>query len=209
MSKGGTHPTLSKRALPLNRGYPGFWPAFTRRKKPPNAWQRGRYGTAIGRAVHGVLQSVDLATGSGLSTACAAQAAAEGVLGSEQAIEALCRSALDSDIVQHAAQQPHWREVYVGVPHGDQVLEGYIDLLYQDDDGLVVVDYKTDSWRSDPDLDAKVDRYRVQLSAYATAVRDAVGRDVTRAVLLFLSATGAVAREVAIGQGAGGQSPGP
>jgi ATP-dependent exoDNAse (exonuclease V) beta subunit len=170
---------------------------------PP--WQRGRYGTAIGRAVHGVLQSVDLATGSGLSTACAAQAAAEGVLGSEHAIEALCRSALDSDILQHAARQPHWREVYVGVPYGDQVLEGYIDLLYQDDDGLVVVDYKTDSWRSDPDLDAKVDRYRVQLSAYAKAVSEAVGRDVTRAVLLFLSATGAVA----IGQGAGDQSPGP
>ncbi len=28
---------------------------------PP--WQRGRYGTAVGRAVHGVLQTVDLATG--------------------------------------------------------------------------------------------------------------------------------------------------
>jgi prevent-host-death family protein len=39
------------------------------------------------------------------------------------------------------------------------MMEGYIDLLYQDDDGLVV-DYKTDSWRSDTDLDATVDRYQ-------------------------------------------------
>ena len=31
---------------------------------PP--WSKGRYGTAIGRAVHGVLQVVDLATGAGL-----------------------------------------------------------------------------------------------------------------------------------------------
>ncbi|MBE5477822.1 hypothetical protein E3G68_005155 [Mycobacteroides abscessus] len=31
------HSTESKRALPLNRGYPGVWPAFTRRKNPSNA----------------------------------------------------------------------------------------------------------------------------------------------------------------------------
>ena len=32
---------------------------------PP--WNKGRYGTAIGRAVHAVLQTVDLATGAGLA----------------------------------------------------------------------------------------------------------------------------------------------
>ena len=116
-----------------------------------------------------------------------AQAAAEGVLGREDVIEALCRAALDSDVVQRAARRKHWREVYVGVPYSDGVLEGYIDLLYEDDDGLVIVDYKTDSWRSESELDAKADRYRIQLQAYASAVRDAVGRDVARALLLFLA----------------------
>jgi hypothetical protein len=48
---------------------------------PP--WQKGRYVSAIGRAVHAVLQTVDLATGQGLAEAGAAQAAAEGVLGRE------------------------------------------------------------------------------------------------------------------------------
>ena len=43
------------------------------------AWRRGRYGTAIGRAVHGVLQVVDLATGDGLEALARAQAAAEGI----------------------------------------------------------------------------------------------------------------------------------
>ena len=161
---------------------------------PP--WQKGRYGTAIGRAVHGVLQTVDLVTGDGLVEACAAQAAAEGVLGREDVIEALCRAALDSEVVQRAARRKHWREVYVGVPYGDGVLEGYIDLLYEDDDGLVIVDYKTDSWRSESELDAKVDRYRIQLQAYAGAVRDAVGRDVARALLLFLARNEAVMRAV-------------
>ena len=161
---------------------------------PP--WQKGRYGTAIGRAVHGVLQTVDLLTGEGLIEACAAQAAAEGVLGNEDVIEALCRAALDSEVVQRAARRKHWREVYVGVPYGDGVLEGFIDLLYEDDDGLVIVDYKTDSWRNPRDLDAKVERYRVQLQAYAKAVQDAVGRDVVRTALLFLSRDQAVMRIV-------------
>ena len=152
---------------------------------PP--WQKGRYGSAIGRAVHGVLQTVDLATGAGLAEACAAQAAAEGVLGREAVIEAFCRSALASEVVRDAARLPHWREVYVGIPYGDGVLEGYIDLLYRTDAGLVVVDYKTDSWRDEGDLQAKVDRYRVQIEAYGRAVSEAAGERVAGLVLLFLS----------------------
>ena len=161
---------------------------------PP--WQKGRYGTAVGRAVHGVLQAIDLASGDGLAAAAAAQAAAEGVPGREPIIVALARSALESDPVRQAAARPHWREVYVGCPLGDGVLEGFIDLLYRHNDGLVVVDHKTDSWRAEAELDAKVDRYRVQLAAYAYAIGQAVGEPVVRAVLLFLSPTGAVARDV-------------
>ena len=163
---------------------------------PP--WQKGRYGSAIGRAVHGALQTVDLASGEGLAGVCAAQAAAEGVLGKESIIEALARSAIDSSIVKAASAQRHWREVYVGVPYGDGVLEGYIDLLYENDDGLVVVDYKTDAWRSTAELDAKVPRYAVQLRAYADAVRQATKRPVGSAVLLFLRQDGAVPREVEV-----------
>jgi hypothetical protein len=45
---------------------------------PP--WSKGRYGSAIGRAVHGVLQVIDLATGEGLDKAVLAQSLAEGVV---------------------------------------------------------------------------------------------------------------------------------
>jgi len=155
---------------------------------PP--WQKGRYGSAIGRAVHAVLQTVDLATGDGVAETSAAQAAAEGVLDKEKVIEALCRSALASDLVGRAARLPHWREVYVGVPYGTGVVEGYIDLLYRDEDGLVVVDYKTDAWHTEADLTAKVDRYRVQLQTYAMATAQAVDEPVVRTVLLFLKADG-------------------
>lgn len=161
---------------------------------PP--WQKGRYGSAIGRAVHGVLQTVDLLTGVGLGAACAAQAAAEGVFGREDVIAALTQAAIDSDVVKSAASRRHWREVYVGIPYADGVLEGYIDLLYEADDGLVVVDYKTDAWRNAAELDAKVERYSVQLRTYAGAVSQAVGQTVVRATLLFLQPGGHAARDV-------------
>src|SRR5690606_27875877 len=121
---------------------------------PP--WQKGRYGTAIGRAVHGVLQSVDLATGAGLEDAVRSQAAAEGLLGREKVIERLARSALESDAVREAAAVEHWKEMFVAAPLEDgTTIEGYLDLVHRSDDGLVVVDYKTDAVPDAGALDAK------------------------------------------------------
>jgi ATP-dependent helicase/nuclease subunit A len=85
------------------------------------------------------------------------------------------------------------------VPHDTYgVLEGYIDLLYLDDDGYVIVDYKTDAWSSEAELDAKVERYGVQLRAYADAVSVTVGREVERSTLVFCAQKESVHREVAI-----------
>ena len=99
---------------------------------PP--WNKGRYGTAIGRAVHAVLQTVDLATGAGLADLAAAQAAAEGVLGFEATIAELVQSALDSATVRAACATEYWRETYVAVPVEELTLEGYVDLVYRDAD---------------------------------------------------------------------------
>jgi len=160
---------------------------------PP--WNKGRYGTAIGRAVHGVLQAVDLATGRGLDDAVAAQVLAEGVAQHGDVVAQLARAALGSDTVRRAASRPHWRETYVGTVVGDRVLEGFVDLVYRDDDGLVVIDYKTDTVPTAA-LDARVAFYRPQLAAYAAALEAATGEPVARCVLLFLSPDGAVARIV-------------
>src|SRR5690606_19516585 len=65
---------------------------------PP--WQRGRYGSAIGRAVHGTLQFCDLVDGSDVDEHAAAQCAAEGVIGREEQVAALARSAIAAPVVQ-------------------------------------------------------------------------------------------------------------
>ena len=161
---------------------------------PP--WNKGRYGTAVGRAVHAVLQTIDLATGDGLSEASAAQAAAEGVLGLEDTVRALAQSALESPVVKAAAQRQHWRESYVATPVDGSIVEGYVDLLFRDEEGLVVVDYKTDAVPDDDALQAKVAQYRPQAAAYALAVEAAAGEHVDRCVFVFCSPDGA--REVVV-----------
>jgi ATP-dependent exoDNAse (exonuclease V) beta subunit len=158
-------------------------------------WHKGRYGTAIGRAVHGVLQTVDLRTGAGLADAVAAQALAEGVVPHTGLVTTLVTAALASPLVQRASAAAHWRESWVATVIGDQVLEGIVDLLYRDDDGLVIVDYKTDAVPLSA-LSARVDFYRPQMAAYAAALQAATGEPVARCVLLFLSPDGAEPWEV-------------
>ena len=159
---------------------------------PP--WNKGRYGTAVGRAVHGVLQTVDLATSSGLTNAVAAQVLAEGVTDHATTVTQLARAALDSPAVRHAASRPHWRETYVGTVAGDRVLEGFIDLLYRDN-GLVIIDYKTDAVPATT-LNQRVAFYRPQMAAYAAALQAATNEPVTRCILIFLSPYGATERAI-------------
>ncbi len=65
------------------------------------------------------------------------------------------------------------------------VLEGYIDLLYRSEQGLVVVDYKTDDSDNAASLQQKIQHYKTQLAAYALALETATGEKVCRCVLVF------------------------
>ena len=158
---------------------------------PP--WSKGRYGSAVGRAVHGVLQVVELASGAGLDEAVLAQSMAEGVTGQETLVRALARSALASEVVQRAAAREHWRETYVGTVRADgTVVEGYVDLVFREDDNsLVVVDYKTDAVPAGA-IASRVLYYKPQMDAYREALVAATG-DPVSATLLFLNPQTSVA----------------
>jgi ATP-dependent helicase/nuclease subunit A len=150
---------------------------------PP--WQRGRYGTAIGRAVHAVLQDADLVSGADIERLSVAQCAAEGIFGFEDRVAALSRSALAAPIVRQAAGgAEHWRELFVVAELGDTVLEGYIDLLVRTADGLLIVDYKTDQWHGPADRAARLARYRRQLAAYGVALGRLLDEPIAGGVLV-------------------------
>ena len=149
--------------------------------------RRGRGGAPLGRAVHAVLQTIDLATGAGIEDTARAQAAAEGIPQSQADIAALARAAVNSDIVRRAvASGRYWREALIAAPIGKGVLEGFIDLLFEEDGELVVVDYKTDAIDADATEYIANSRYRTQAGSYALITERATQKRVKDVVFLFL-----------------------
>jgi ATP-dependent helicase/nuclease subunit A len=169
---------------------------------PAIPWRRGRAGSAIGRAVHAVLQFASPDTGDGELVARATQQAhVEAVPDEVDTIVALARSALAAPSVRAAHRAARmWRELYVAAPVGVRAIEGYVDLLYERSDdeggGLVLVDYKTDRVSGEAEVDAKVARYAVQTAAYALALEVSTGLHVAEARLVFTRVGGAVERVV-------------
>ncbi len=150
-------------------------------------WRRGRAGTSIGKAVHAVLQTVDLETPDGLDDIAEAQADAEGVPKRASEIAGLARRALSSSLLERARRSGRWwREVPVAAPLGRGIVEGFIDLLFQEEDGFVIVDYKTDALRSDDEIEKAMQRYQLQGGGYALALTEATGVSVKEVSFLFL-----------------------
>ena len=146
--------------------------------------RRGRAGTLIGRALHVVLQSADLETGSDIAVWARAQAIAEGIPDSEGDIAKIARRAIESPLVRRAVSSGcYWREVPVAVPAGGGSLQGFVDLLFEEEGELVVVDYKTDDVREG--ADTALARYRMQGAAYALALQQATGQRVKEVIFLF------------------------
>jgi ATP-dependent helicase/nuclease subunit A len=159
-------------------------------KAPPDdeqqPWRKGRAGTSIGRAVHAVLQTIDLGATTSIEDASSAQAVAEGIADESTRITRLVENARESRAVREAvASGRYWREVYVGTEVEGATVEGFIDLLFEGPEGLVVVDYKTDSARSTEDIDHAMGRYRLQGAAYALALEMALGRAVAEVRFVF------------------------
>jgi ATP-dependent helicase/nuclease subunit A len=161
-------------------------------------WLKGRYGNLIGRAVHGTLQAVG-GDESRIDAVAAAQALAEGIPSLSGGVAAYVRSALATDVVRRAFSSEHWSELYVGALETDGlVLEGFIDLLFRDADGsLVIVDYKTDTVTDAAALVDRATHYKPQLDAYVRALEAATGER-ARAELVFLDASGVPARVVPV-----------
>ncbi|HEY5013092.1 MAG TPA: 3'-5' exonuclease, partial [Acidimicrobiia bacterium] len=194
-----TRPTTIAATALTDEGAPdparGDWEAGLQKRArdldlPP--WLKGRYGTSIGRAVHGTLQTIDLAKPDGVDAAVAAQCEAEAIPDQVDQVRALVLGALASPSVREAAASPHWREVYACTPIGDRLLEGYVDLLYRGPGGLVVVDYKTAATDDPAELDRRRRGYRLQGASYALTLGATTGEPVVRVTFVFLTPAGPV-----------------
>ena len=77
------------------------------------------------------------------------------------------------------------KNYYDGVASDDQVLlQGVVDLFAETEDGIIVVDFKTDYITEDT-IGDKVSYYRSQVEAYSTALEQILEKKVIRRVLYF------------------------
>jgi len=165
--------------------------------RPVAHLRRGRAGTAIGRAVHATLQIIDLEDPHLVDSVAARQAEIESVPELTHAVAAMVRSALAAPVMRMLSGQSYHKEMYVAAPIGERVIEGYVDLLVETANGLVVIDYKTDGVASEAEVDAKLTYYELQGAAYAVAIEAATGLTVTGCHFVFCRPAGAIDRQVA------------
>ncbi len=175
--------------------------------KPPRPFaalpdQIGRYGTRVGRAVHGVVQVLPLDDplpnlGALVTQQCRAEEVPDRF---HPYVDQLVRSIATSDVFARMAAVARTatvrREMYVGAEVEGEGVYGIIDAVWLEEGRFVVVDFKTDHVLEEPDVLA--DRYRPQLHAYAAALRAATGIDVGATLLCVARADGRPALTVPI-----------
>lgn len=145
-----------------------------------------RRARVFGLAVHGVLEDVELDDISAVSSLAAARADQLGCGERARDVAEAARRALALPAVREAMSCRMMREVPVTFFEGRTLVEGQIDLVFEREDGsLVVADYKTDDVTR-AEADERAGRYRSQLALYAMALERATGRPVRDMVLLFI-----------------------
>ncbi|HYU43158.1 MAG TPA: UvrD-helicase domain-containing protein [Vicinamibacteria bacterium] len=77
-----------------------------------------------------------------------------------------------------------WRELPLWFPEGAELLEGVIDLVFEEDGALVLVDYKTDGIAAEQAL-AQAAHHAPQLQLYGRGLAQALGMPVRERLVLF------------------------
>ena len=158
-------------------------------------------GTALGTAVHRALDVLihePEASPERITSVCQQFAEEERAMADLESIVAMTNAALISDTIAAArASGRFWSEMYVAAPvdHGSiRVVDGLIDLAYQDETGIHIIDYKTDASIGEHNLP----HYREQLASYRELVRRATRQDQVTAAILHLKTNSASVVEVGV-----------
>jgi ATP-dependent helicase/nuclease subunit A len=145
-------------------------------------------GRDFGSLVHLILEWIALdASGSeraaGMAEALAPRFGLDAE-GASRAAEAI-RRALALPVMDRARRSGRvWRELPLWFPEGDQLIEGKVDLVFEEEGGLVIVDYKTDHIAPDQ-AQAQAGFHAPQLQLYGRGLAQATGQPVRERLVLF------------------------
>jgi ATP-dependent helicase/nuclease subunit A len=132
------------------------------------------------------MERVDLVDGRNLKALAQIKAIEQSIPEKAEEIGALCERCLRHPLLERARRSRRiFREIPFSVSLNEKVVEGKIDLLFEEEEGWVVVDYKTDQVSGEA-LEQRFQFYREQGTWYAEAVQKATGSDVKEVVFFFV-----------------------
>jgi len=144
----------------------------------------GPGGTRYGTLVHAVLATVPLDANETLVQDVAAVqgriigAADEEIASATASVTRVLAHPMLDRARRAADAGRAYRETPITLVVGETLVEGVVDLAFEDGDGLIVLDFKTDR-----ELEAGLERYTRQLQLYAAALGRTTGRPVTPTLL--------------------------
>jgi ATP-dependent helicase/nuclease subunit A len=153
-------------------------------------------GRSFGRLVHDILEWIPLEA-DGLPEALAMTTALAPKYGldkpaARRAAEEVAR-ALGAPVVERARRAARaWRELPLWFADGEELVEGVMDLVFEEDGGLVIVDYKTDQIAPEHAV-AQAAHHAPQLQLYGRGLAQATGLPVRERLVLFTALGRAVA----------------
>ncbi len=139
----------------------------------------------LGRAFHAVMEAVELQEGAGLERRVRHAATIYSLKGKENLLLQMALNCLHNPLMARAraARRLH-REVPLSALIEGKIVEGSVDLVIEEEDGLVVVDYKTDDVE-DRALEERAAAYWPQLRLYARSLAKTTEKPVKETIILF------------------------
>jgi ATP-dependent helicase/nuclease subunit A len=104
--------------------------------------------------------------------------------GAARAAEAATRALALPVMARARRSRRIWRELRLWFPDGADLVEGKVDLVFEEEGGLVVVDYKTDHLSAEQ-ARAQAAHHAPQLQLYGRGLARATGLPVRERLVLF------------------------
>jgi ATP-dependent helicase/nuclease subunit A len=147
-------------------------------------------GRDFGSLVHGILEWIPLDDADTLAEQARSMAEALApsfgldAAGAARAAEAATRALALPVMARARRSRRIWRELRLWFPDGADLVEGKVDLVFEEEGGLVVVDYKTDHLSAEQ-ARAQAAHHAPQLQLYGRGLARATGLPVRERLVLF------------------------
>ncbi len=143
-------------------------------------------GRALGSAFHEVMEHADLRDGSNVKNLSQMKAHGQAIPEAAETLATLCLKTISHPLMDRVRRAPRFfREVPFSVSDQEKIIEGKIDLFFEERGGWVIVDYKTDEVEGEI-LEKRFDSYREQGRWYARAVEKVTGAAVKEVIYFFV-----------------------